>query len=194
MCQFNCVPISSPKLFTYSLSQHCEAPIVPRWLIVWLEWKCVCLGHNLTWTGEIRLKGKHQPSDHWSLQRFYSTVCGVPRSPRKLRSPQLLPISSCLLYSVAQCYLKFQHSAAVKLDGSWTRTDIESKPKDIPRWNLPKQNICREKWFCVSAWLFTTPPTFFPSRNYWAMSLLAWGPFRVGWLGMKSDWHNSPLP
>lgn len=49
-----------------------------------------------------------------------------------------------------------------------------------------------EKDDLVSAADFLQWPFF--SWNYSAIGLLAWGLFPVGWLGIKSDWHNPPLP
>lgn len=54
---------------------------------------------------------------------------------------------------------------------------MEPKPKDIPKWKLREQNIYREKWFCVSGWLFTMPfshPITIQPWVYWPEVLFQW--------------------
>lgn len=161
VCQFNCVPISSPKLFTYSLTHAAKLPF-PH--VADPTGMAMCyLDHNLTFNWKLVLKSR--PT--WSL-KYHSTSYTADNF-------DLSTAVCCTIFESLCSYISAWNWHRVQSE-SWMWTDMEPKPNNIPKRKLQEQSILRGTWFHVSGWLFTMvfPPITIQPWVCWLEVLFQW--------------------
>lgn len=126
MCHFNCVPISSPKLFTYSLTHTAKLPFSHVTDLTGMA--MCCLNHNFTF---------------YSTGYWFWSPTSLQKRPTHSRKLFLLAIHlttftcRCLLYN--DFILTFQNRAEIELKGSLECEQTWNQCQTIsPEWKLQK--------------------------------------------------------